>query len=216
MPEILNRQYILFMKSDLTNNFDSISVKLKDKLGQSLSTQIIPIPPEAPPEIPRLVLTYPNYVINVSQVRAEVSGSKSTDTNDILLVLLKVLSTNFNVVFNRIALIKTIFVDGDLANLKSNINSSKLSSDNISEIKLRVNKPITLDGFDCNNIEDIEYATLILKSNDSQQPQIKKGILINRDINTIADRDYRFNDTNVPKLLTSLNKSADDFVIFEN
>ncbi|HXE96195.1 MAG TPA: hypothetical protein VN642_07310 [Dongiaceae bacterium] len=215
MSEILNKQYILFFKNDINIEFDNLSVKLKEKLGQSIATQILPIPQDAPAEIPRLILNYAKYNINISRNRVELPCKDLDNSLDILIDIVKVLTNQFSVIFNRIALVSTILVDENLSKLKKIINSDALSSDDITEIKLRVNKPITLDGFECNNIEDIEYVTIFMKPDTSPLPQVKKGLVINRDINTFPDKDYRFHDENIPKLVRSFNNTANSFVIFE-
>lgn len=77
-PQKVQWQIVLFYSKEYSNNsYEVFSLILKSALGDSLSTLQLPIPDNIPNEVPRLVLQYDGYNINVAKNRCEIIIQKS-------------------------------------------------------------------------------------------------------------------------------------------
>lgn len=213
MMEILNTQLALFFKTDFTGAFENVSVKLKNKLGESNVTQLLPIPKDAPSEIPRLMLNYNKYNINVSKNRADIFTKDWASCYPAIKDIIETFIDEINIPVNRIGYIRTYFEDKSLDDLVQIIRSEKISQQRLKELKLMLNVPVELMHFKCNNIEGLEYVTVI-KTNSNGVEESVNGIIVNRDINTVAEENYAFNNNNVYSLIDLMVACAAKNIIY--
>lgn len=211
--EILNTQLALFFKTDFTGAFENVSVKLKNKLGESNVTQLLPIPKDAPSEIPRLMLNYNKYNINVSKNRADIFTKDWASCYPAIKDIIETFIDEINIPVNRIGYIRTYFEDKSLDDLVQIIRSEKISQQRLKELKLMLNVPVELMHFKCNNIEGLEYVTVI-KTNSNGVEESVNGIIVNRDINTVAEENYAFNNNNVYSLIDLMVACAAKNIIY--
>lgn len=213
MMEILNTQLALFFKTDFIGAFENVSVRIKNKLGESNVTQILPIPKDAPSEIPRLILSYNKYSINVSRNRADIFTKDWASCYQTIKDIIEIFIDEINISVNRVGYIKTYFDYKDLDNLKQIIGSEKISKQVLKELKLVLNVPVDLMSYKCNNIEGLEYVTVI-KTNSNGVEESVNGIIVNRDINTVAEENYAFNNANIYNLIDSMVTCASKNIIY--
>ena len=186
--EIIQMQLALFFKTDFLESFEKLSLTLKDKLGESKNTQHLPVPSDAPSGIPRLILVYENFNINISKNRLDLFFGnidairpKISDISDILL-------NEFSLSIGRIGLVKNFFSRQDLSYLKTLLNEEKITKIDPKEINIRININLSINSFECNNIQNIING----KKKQAGGDEIE-GIIITRDINTVAEKAKEYN-----------------------
>ena len=210
-------QLALFFQSDFVGNFENFSLKLKTKLGESKITQHIPVPVDAPSEIPRLVLGYEKFNINVSKNRLDLFSKDfeliKTIVSDVSDVLLDKLSLSVG----RIGFVKNYFIDGTIEDLKKLLPEEKIRRLNLKEINIRINNRKQIEKYECNNIENLSNRYIVKKEIDGNEVK-RAGIIILRDINTLAEKlnENRFNKEEVNKLINVFNKESNNFIIYSN
>lgn len=212
--EIMQIQLALFFQSDYTGSFEDFSLRLKNKLGESKITQHIPVPSDAPSEIPRLVLGYDTFNVNISKNRADLF-SKDIETIKSIVGNVSEVVTDLSIHIGRLGLVKNFFVDGDIENLKNLLLKEKITGKNIKEINIRVNETKTIEEYECNNIERLSSGYVIKKEDEKEAR--KEGIIIARDINTLPEKikQSSFNKEEINKLLDVFDKEINNFILID-
>jgi len=215
--EIIQIQLALFFQSDFTGSFEDFSQKLKDKFNESKITQYMPIPTDAPSEIPRLVLGYEKFNINVSKNRLDLFSKDfeliKTIVSDISNVLLNTLSLSVG----RIGFVKSYFIDGTIENLKKLFIEEKIKKLDLKEVNIRFNEKKNIENYDCNNIENLSNGYMTKKQLDGSDEK-KSGIIVTRDINTIAEKikETKFSKEQINKLIDAFSKESDKFIVYSD
>lgn len=182
-PQKVQWQIVLFYSKEYSNNsYEVFSLILKSALGDSLSTLQLPIPDNIPNEVPRLVLQYDGYSINVAKNRCEIIIQKSDIIlNGTLERFLNIDFSSLNIQFNRVGVIKTYFKKAQIEELKKLLNS-ELASQDITEISIRINRPDNRHEIPCNNVEKLDMGKAQITNNGL--PTTQDGIIIIKDLNT--------------------------------
>ncbi len=215
--EIIQIQLGLFFKSDYNDSFEKFALKLKDKLGESKITQYIPITNDAPPEIPRLILSYEKFNINVSRNRFDLF------TKDVELIKQNIENIvksfeEFSISIFRVGFVKNFFVDGTMEDLKKVLVQDKLDKmSNLKELNVRINNNKTIEGYNCNSIENLSNGNVMIKNADGTT-QNKNGLIAMRDVNTAVDpaiERISLNLIEINKLLTGFDAESGQFILVD-
>ena len=178
--QFIQLQLALFFKNDFTGAIENASLVIKEKFGSDMGTQILNIPPIAPPEIPRLILNSNKVNINLSKNRIDfffkdelLLSNKIEDIFDI--------NTQLSIDVGRVGFVLTLFKESDLSDLKSLLNNSIVDPDSLKEITVRLNEIVSINGMGCNNIQ-----SYVSGSTKDVSGVSKNGVVITRDINSLA------------------------------
>lgn len=202
--ELITVQLAIFFNKSFHESFEELSLKLKERFLNSKSTTILPIPEDAPKEVPRLIIEFAEYKIQAAANRLDIFTSTSEKSRDILSNLIHLNINNIDV--NRIGLVKTYFIEKIPEEIKKLLRTD-IQIKTLSEITIRVNKQETIENFSCNNIETIEAANVIRNNENT------KGIIIQRDINNKETTDLIKKDEWL-KLFESFDSKTNEFIIF--
>lgn len=209
MRKILQIQTAFFFKEDFSKSFEELSLKIKTKMiGEPVTTQL-PIPPNAPPEVPRLMLNYEGRMaINVAKNRIDFFYSDFSNEKNNVIEIVQAIS-ELGLKIGRVGFVKNIFLDDnnidDIKKYLTEEKSNKLS--NLKEISIRVNTSKKVGEFECNNIQNIANGKI--NSNGT----IEDGVLIIRDINTKAE-DLSVNELTSEKLRIVLDDFNNETEVF--
>lgn len=194
--EILEKQIALFYRTSYEDPFEALALKLKEKLGNA-DTQYLPIPPNAPPEIPRLILSFQNFRIQFAKSRADVFFKSAVD--DISASVSAILAQVRPEKINRVGFVQKTFRESALADVLGLI---KNPPETAKELSIRVNVEKTVGDYPCNSIESINFVTAQRNVN-GQQAQVH-GILQERDINTVPSKSADVHIADAASLMTFL------------
>lgn len=208
--DLIQIQLALFFKTNFKRDFELLSLGIKDVFGKSLHTQLLPIGDEAPPDLPRLILSYQEFNINVSLSRLDVFFKNPTIYLDVLERLLKNVLKRNDIKIGRIGFIKTFFNPQDPSSLKS-ILDEKYQVKNFKEINLRFNEPLDYNSVPCNNIEKIDPG-VAQKKVDNSVVNVQ-GVFVQRDINTVPESPIEFSDTMIQDFVRAFSSIADSRLI---
>ena len=202
-------QTALFFKEDFSKSFEELSLKIKTKIaGDPITTQL-PVPPNTPPEVPRLMLNYEGRIaINVAKNRIDFFYSDFSNEKGTVIEIFKAIS-DLGLKIGRVGLVKNIFLDDkkieDIKNYLAEEKSNKLSK--LKEISIRVNTSKKIGQFECNNIQNIANGKI------NYNGIVEDGVLVIRDINTRAE-DISANELTSEKLSTVLDDFNNETEIF--
>lgn len=188
MIHVMNYQFVVFFKQHIIRP-DNFFNTLNEGIGNLFDRmpQIIPMPAEVPPEIPRVSATNSSdtYTMNVSLNRFDftinVTDSKFREEeamSDFILklrLIVRNLPNNYDV--NRIGMIGNYF---ELERNPATALAKKLSRKDlglVNEFNYRFNKISQEFGFDFNHIFSFSSALINTRGVDSE------GIFIQKDIN---------------------------------
>jgi hypothetical protein len=188
MPaQIIQTQLAWFYENSYAGSFEDFSQKLKSKLGESKNTQYIPVPSNAPGEIPRLILMYENFNINVSKIRLDLHASNFESVKDLINKISSVIIDELKVKITRVGYVNNYFVENDIDTLKSFFNDEqKAKLQDAKELNIRVNKRKTILTSECNVMENISTG-FISKREENGSETKKNGLIVMKDINTIPE-----------------------------
>ena len=191
--QFIQLQLALFFKTDFNGKIEDASLAIKEKFGSDMGTQILNIPPVAPPEIPRLILTSQAVNVNLSKNRIDFFAKSKTFANDNQVNILSVLE-KLKIEVVRVGFVLTFFKESDQGDLKSLLNNSNIESSNLKDITVRLNEEVEIKGFKSNNSQ--MYVSGSVKDNNGVT---KNGVVITRDINSLIS-DVDKNDFTNEKL----------------
>jgi hypothetical protein len=209
MKKILQIQTALFFKEDFSKSFEELSLKIKSKIaGEPITTQL-PVPPNTPSEVPRLMLNYTGKIaINVAKNRIDFFYSDFSNEKSTVIEIFKAIS-ELGLKIGRVGFVKSIFLDDkkieDIKNYLTEEKSSKLSE--LREISIRVNTSKKIGQFECNNIQNTSNGKI------NSNGIIEDGVLVIRDINTMAEN-ISANELTLEELSTVLDDFNNETEIF--
>ncbi|SXN60089.1 Uncharacterised protein [Klebsiella pneumoniae] len=169
MVHVFTYQLAIFFTNIITRP-DQFLSKLNESSGNIFDSmpQIIPLPPEIPPEIPRVSSTSASdiYSINISLSRMDItmnmvdSPLKEGDAISDFILKAKLIIKNIpsDVQLNRIGNIGSYFELDKNPAITLSRKLAKKDLGNVSEFNLRYNKPSSDFGYTFNNIYSINNA----------------------------------------------------------
>lgn len=94
--EIIQKQVALFLRTQFERPFEELVLKIKTRAGEA-NTQYIPLPPNVPPEIPRVILSYvaSGININLSKNRVDIFFKDLNNIQTLLSSMWECLSIQF-------------------------------------------------------------------------------------------------------------------------
>ncbi|CAK3652317.1 hypothetical protein ACNO7T_07170 [Vibrio campbellii] len=193
MEQVIKLQLALFFESYQMRP-DNLMHSINSDMGNLFDAmpQIIPMPEDAPLDIPRVQLRSENnrYNCNIAPSRVDfiINGNGSNEsswvqlTNDFLAKLrLFVRSVNSKAASIRFGLIGNFFIPDNVNSASITRKYLKVDLNSAEEINLRFNKRNSLYGLNLNNITSIN--TVIAEINNVPN----KGVFIELDINNVPD-----------------------------
>lgn len=204
--ETIQIQAAWFFKNDYSGNFEELSLKIKKELGDSKFTQHLPVPSNAPGEIPRLILAYDNFNINFSKNRADIFSKDFSLIKNQIEKITDIIINDLKLEIVRLGYVKNFSGDGDIKDMKSLLNTEKISSLDIKEINIRINTKLNLAPYECNNIQAISNGKMKKEGTE------KDVLIISRDINTVKDK-YNFDKNQTQELISKFNDESDKLII---
>lgn len=211
--EITQIQIAWFFSSVYMGNFEDFSLKLKIKLGESKVTQHLPIPIDMPNEIPRLILSYPNFNLNVAKNRLDLFLKDIKSIKSVVYNINDVVFNELTLPVGRIGFVKTFFVNGNIDDLKKLLNKEKVQNLNLKEISIRVNENKKIESYNCNNVENLSIGFVVKKEIDGREVK-KQGIIATRDLNTIAEEisENKFDKELIVKMIDAFDTESSKFI----
>jgi len=213
MEKIIKLQLALFFQNSLSRP-DNLMVGINASMGNLFDgmPQIVPIPPDAPADIPRVNMRSENgkYNCNIACSRIDfiLNAENQNEDNwpEIMQDFLAKVKLFSNEIFKkskfvRFGLIGNFFIPDKSASNSMTKKYLKVDLNTAEEINLRFNKRSTSHGFQLNNITSIN--TAFAETNGL----IEKGIFIELDINNIPTQDT----TNQDSLLQLVEKQIPSF-----
>lgn len=210
--KFINLQFAFFFKKHLTEQPDKLSVSLRKACPIFNATPLtIPLPPDVPDNIPGLQLRSEDntYQLNVAKGRADFFyNAKAEDQekdfsdhksnfSDHIQTLFKQLSSLVET--KRLGYIITFFETTETASKTLQNAFLKKDLGKINELNIRFNNKRELEKFEINDITKIDPGQLVADNT--------KGILISRDINTIPEKEYDFNESLLQEFIKDAEKS---------
>ncbi|WP_220720400.1 hypothetical protein [Agarivorans litoreus] len=193
MEQVIKLQLALFFESYQMRP-DNLMHSINSDMGNLFDAmpQIIPMPEDAPLDIPRVQLRSENnrYNCNIAPSRVDfiINGNGSNEsswvqlTNDFLAKLrLFVRSVNSKAGSIRFGLIGNFFVPDNANSASITRKYLKVDLNSAEEINLRFNKRNSSHGLNLNNITSINTAVAEINNIPN------KGVFIELDINNIPD-----------------------------
>lgn len=164
----ISTQLAIFLDSNIIRP-DTLYNRLNEDLGEIIDAmpQTIPLPAEAPADIPRVIGTssFGTYVLNVSLNRVDIvknynpSNDMESEVNEFLRtsknLIISILQTHK---VNRLGLVGNHYIptkDAQQFISKAYLNEKNQGND---EVSLRINKKDTVDEFTLNNVLNISQA----------------------------------------------------------
>lgn len=195
MEKIVKLQLALFFQNQVSRP-DNLMGEINSSMGNLFDAmpQILPIPPEAPAEIPRVQMRSENgkYNCNIACSRVDfiLNGNFRDEvvwpdlTKDFLAKVKLFISSVFDqskVV--RFGLIGNFFIPDKSATTSMTRKYLKIDLNSAEEINIRFNKKSSSHGYTLNNITSVN--TALAETNG----QIDKGIFIELDVNNVPTQD---------------------------
>lgn len=172
----------------------------------------LPLPPDAPVDIPISQLKSRNgaWSLNVSKIRAEIIfNPKDIDNFEdevnvenikkiILLCANKAREQSINI--NRIVnfAVYILYQDQPIEFLREKLQIKKF--DNTIELNIRFNQKEKENGFEINNITIIDNGTL------EKNGEVKKGLILTKDVNNIIPNENKFSNKEIEKFFSVTKK----------
>jgi hypothetical protein len=194
--------------------FEDFSLKLKNKLGESIVTQQLPIPNDAPNEIPRLILSYKDFNLNVAKNRLDLFLKNKELAKTVVSNINDVILEQLSLSVKKIGFVKNYFATENIASLKGLLKKEGISELNLKEIVIRINEGRDIETYPCNNIESLSNGFVIEKTADGQETKTE-GIIIGRDLNTLTEEaiDKQFNKQEIEKLIAAFEIESEKFIL---
>ena len=212
---LLQLQFALFFKS-IENRPDKLISKVDAAMGDLFDQMpnMMPLPQEAPPEIPRVTMRSSDgiYVCNISKNRIDFIGNYITSGSSVATNLEDFIEKIYSfseAIFKDKSIIRFGFIEQyflEHSNGVDKIKSKylKLELGNLEELSLRYNQVFVSGSLEMNDIVEISKGSIFI-SGVTQ----KEGIIIQRDFNnkpleviTIEDMKSVI-DSNINKFKTS-------------
>lgn len=214
--EVIQIQIAWFFSNVYNGRFEDFSSKLKDKFDSDISTQQLPVHPDAPAEIPRLILSYPNFNLNVSKNRLDLFLKDIKSSKEVIFRINNVIIKDLSLSVGRIGFVKTFFVSGNIADLKKLLNEQKINKLNLKEINIRVNESKRISDYECNNLESLNIGSMVRKEANGLEKE-ESGILMVRDVNTLAEEldKNKFTEEVIINLINIFDEESNKSLIYQ-
>lgn len=209
MIKLFQLQLALFFR-DIETRPDRFISEISDDIFNQMPI-ILPIPPDAPIEIPIVMLNSCDgrYSCNIAKSRIDFILNNTNSNKDILSDLnefIRNIRSYSTIIFNnkkiiRFGLIANYFVENDNAVDSIESKYMKKSIGNLEELNIRYNKRFTYESNIFNNIVDIGKGTV------DNGGIIKEGILIQKDINNVPNN----NVLDIEEMFRVIKKEMDAF-----
>lgn len=197
-----NRQFIqiqlsLFFSENFSEQVEKISLKIKDVFGVDLNPQILGIPDNAPSEIPRIVVNSTLLNISLAKNRLDIFSPNENFLQDSFEKIVEIIESS-KVKINRIGHVTTFFKEDAFEDLFELFDRSKFDEKFLpKEINLRFNEEKEFSIGKINNSQTYEVGSMIGKDGE-----IKEGVLITRDINTLIGSKNSYNYNEIEKFIS--------------
>lgn len=209
-------QIAWFFSNIYMGSFEKLSLKLKERLGESKITQLLPIPDDMPNEIPRLTLNYATFNLNIAKNRLDLFLKDIKQSELVISNINDVLLDDIKLTIGRIGFVKSFFIDKSLEDLKKLLVTEKIGALSLKEISIRINEIKKIENYDCNNIESLSTG-FIAKKNSDGSTEKKSGIVVMRDINTLAEKltltENNFAKIDIAKLIVAFDTESELFTL---
>lgn len=202
-------QLPLFFESPFVHRVDRLSVAVQDKYKNSQQIQMLPLPDNAPIEIPRMILIWDDLRLEFFPMRADVKGEKFENVMALGSSLINLLWTRFPTTIVRVGFIKHFFVKNITVpqNLFKDDIIKKSGDEEIFDISFNINTRYKHDEYMMNNIQDVRAGQQL------KDEVLSSGVIILRDINTIQEEKYSFTAEWVNNFYIYANKKADQMIV---
>lgn len=201
-PDTFGAQLGLFYSSKyLTGSTIDVPALMGEHFGEEVDVTAIPIPNDAPAEIPRYKMRLGSLVFNLSNIRADMVSEDGNFTDEQIQNFIATV-TAFGAEINRVGYVlkkRYVKINTDFLESNLNISSTRFGEElgNISEAMWRINKKRTLGAAgSCNNISSL---SLEKDGNDTN------AILI-RDVNTEQETPLQLSTANGIETVVNLLK----------
>jgi hypothetical protein len=208
--EIVQTQIALFFRNQFEGAFEELALKVKNKFIGAQS-QYLPIPPNAPPEIPRLMLSSTNMNLNFSKNRVDIFFTTPDGMVNITKDILSIID-QYEIVVDRIGFVQKRFFETTIDTLLALITEERRVA-TAKELNIKINVSKQIGAYMCNNIESLIFASLTKL--EPAGPVSRQGVLIERDINTLNENrlDYRFKADNISEIIDLMKAEADTQIL---
>ena len=202
-------QVALFFKSDFLGMPENASLAIKEQFGNDMTTQILGIPANAPSEIPRVTANSSVVNINLSKNRIDFFSKNqeflTTNLDKMFNIIEKI-----SVTIGRVGIVFTYFKEGEIKEIKSIFDQSKIDNLDPKEITVRFDEKKEIAGIMSNSSQ--KYVSGF--ANDEVGVK-KRGIIITRDINTLQEdiNKNSFNKETLNKFIIDSIFEADKILI---
>lgn len=207
--ELISVQLAYFFKAPFEKSFEKISMLLKDKLGEG-ATMYIPIPTDAPIEIPRLQITFPTYNVNVAKNRMDIFCKDLVLVKDISKKIGEIDLASLGIEINRIGYVKQYYVNGNVDNLKV-ILATNFNQIPLTESSIRIVTKSSIDRFEYKSIEEVSTGFI-------QEPGIggskKFGLILLRDT-LMEEQASTLNSGDQQTVIEHFEKESEKFQLIE-
>ncbi len=204
-PEIYGAQLGLFHTPKYLTGADiNVPLLMEQHFGGNINVTTIPIPNDAPAEIPRYEMRTDSLMFKFTNIRADMISESGDFTQEQIQSFVAVV-TAFNAEIMRVGyVLNKRYSDVNTAFLESNLNLSAdrfgRELENVSEAMWRINKKKVLDAAgNCNNISILSLENEGTNTNAT----------LVRDVNTEQDNLLRLTETNaIEEIITLLKAEA--------
>ena len=222
MPEIMVRQHQLAFFLENAPLLDRLNIArvFREEFGEDLSGEptILPIPNDAPLEIPRIILSSPDKTIicNISPLRVDLiinlNSSQATpelvkkaeDLTPYIKSLTKVILTHLKWKINRLAYIKSVELNlkgGVIRNMSSKVTED--ISQNAAQLQIHKMQTVKIDESACN------HWIRIISENPGEE---NEKIVILSDLNTLQKEQKEFGQAEIIQFFTKGMEYADKVI----
>ncbi|NCP67864.1 hypothetical protein GW756_05935 [bacterium] len=203
--ELFSVQVVLFIKDKFTGKYTDLASQLQDQFENTPPTQL-PIPPEAPDEIPRLIFHFKDFNLEISNIKIQiilkpqkVRDEEIINTEKLPEIISKILDTpivktKFEII--RIGFISKFFTIKAHSALTNLLNPSLIQNDKFEEIEVKINKIKTIENYSCNNIEHV------FQGEKKKNNVVTPGLVLVKDLNTAQSNTVSIQPIEINKLIT--------------
>jgi len=208
--EIVQTQIALFFRNQFEGAFEELALKMKNKFS-GIQSQYLPIPPNAPPEIPRLMLSSSGMNMNFSKNRVDIFFTVPDGMENSIKDVFSIID-QYEIVVDRIGFVQKKFSETTIDTLLKLITEEQRVA-TAKELSIKINVAKQIGAYMCNNIETLIFASLTKL--EPAGPVSRQGILIERDINTLNESrlEYKFTADNISEIIGLMKAEADTQIL---
>lgn len=210
MNDIFYQLAIIFEKP-FSHRYDRLSVEIQNRYIDSKSVQMLPLPDDAPEEIPRLVIEWKDLRAEVNKLRINIVGKNFDEITRMYPPLIDLLYTSFATNIARVGFVKHYFIPEEVPDaekiLKPGLISAKNQGEHVVEMSLSITTRFEYMDFEINNVQAIQPGEVTVDDKTSI------GLIVIRDINTKREEGYKFDKQWIKDFYPFANKTADQMII---